>query len=109
MDLLLDEVDAPVGEQDPQMDLRVRLEKLEDDGQGELLAEGDRERDRELSARLAVFPGCSLLGLLHLFDDAPRRRHIVAPGLGELQPSTRADEKTRPQVPLKVGNLPADG
>src|SRR5882672_4053857 len=109
MDLLLDEVDAAVCEEDPHVDLRVRFEELDDDGQGELLAEGDWERDRKFSPRLAVFPGCCLLGLLQLFDDAPGRCHIVAAGVGELQPSARPYHKAGPQVGLKVGNLPADG
>ena len=109
MEVLLDQVDAPVGKQDADVDLGVRLEEVEDDGQGVLLSEGDRERDRELSPRLAVFPGCGLLGLLHLLDNAPGRRHIVASGVGELQPSARPHHKAGPQVPLKVSNLPADG
>ena len=63
----------------------------------------------ESSPRGSVFPGCCLLGLLHLFDDPPGRRHIVAAGVGELQPSARPYHKESPQVGLKVGNLPADG
>ena len=37
MDLLLDEVDAPIGEQDPDVDLRVGLEEVEDAPRAEWL------------------------------------------------------------------------
>src|SRR5262245_52169733 len=58
MELLLDEVDAPVGEHDPHVDLGMHLEEFEDNRQGEPLAEGCGKRDRTLSARLTVFSGC---------------------------------------------------
>jgi hypothetical protein len=107
VNVLLRHIDLAVGEEEPERDVWVLGEERERDGQQVSSPEHLRRGDVQFAPGRAVLARSLPLGLLHLLQDAPCRRDIRAPGIGELHTPARAHEELGSQVPLQVRHLAA--
>ncbi len=108
VDAIVDEMKIAVGEHEPDIDLGPLLEKLGNDRQDMQPAKDHGRSDDEIAARRGMFAGGRALGLVHLIEDALRRRDIGRARVGEREPAGRPDQEPGVQTRFEFGNLAAD-
>src|SRR5215203_6060117 len=109
IDVLLGQVDLPVGQEEPERDLRVLGKEVEGHGQKVAAAEHLRSGDVQLAPGRAVLAHRGTLRLLNLFHNALARGDVSPPRISELDAPTGADEELGAQVLLQICHLAADG
>ena len=110
IDVLLGQVDLPVGQEEPERDLRVLGKEVEGHGQKVPAAEHLRSGDVQLAPGRAVLAHRGTLRLLNLFHNALARGDVSPPRISELDAPTGADEEVLgAQVLLQICHLAADG
>ena len=85
VDMVFGETDDAVVEHQPDVDLGIGLEELDDDRQHMQPAEHQRRGDDEVALRRGIFARRGALGLRDIVEDAPRRGDVVAAGIGEVE------------------------
>ena len=89
IDMLLQQVDHAVGQNHPDVDVRVGLEELHHDRKDVQTAEDDGRGDDQIAFRRAVFARCRALSFAHVLKDALARRDIGSPRIGQCQSPAR--------------------
>jgi hypothetical protein len=107
--VIFDQVEIPVREQQPDIDVRVSGQKLGDDGQDMQASEEDRSCQNQLATRDMEFASSDPFGLVDLIEDASGRSNVGGAGVGQSHFASRADQKACPEMLLELAHLAADG
>jgi hypothetical protein len=108
IDVLLDQVHESINEQQPQADVGVSRQKLEQHGLQMKTPEADRSRHAQLAARAAVVAADRLLDVFQVLQYPSARGEISLALLGEDDAACRAVQETDAEQRLEIGHAATD-
>jgi hypothetical protein len=106
---LLDQVDVPVEQQQPHVDLRERAHKRDHDGQHVQPAEHDGRGEREVAAQRAVLAQEPLLGLVEVRDHPTAGLEVAPAGLAQREMPSGAGDQPDADLLLEGHHFAAHG